>query len=124
MQSSMANSSATRIGGLYSARLLPRTMSAASEVRLARAACHQIGRRHDSIGIVVVLIDTESIEPGLVGELQLVQVFVVELVSLRSVKKMAGHIHPYASVLVLEIRGQIPIRHQVKPANFHCSLLA
>ena len=41
--SSMANSSATRIGGLYRAMLLPITTSAAFDVRRANAAPMMLG---------------------------------------------------------------------------------
>ena len=43
MQSSIANSSATRIGGLYKAKLLPKTMIAASEVLRVKVAAGILG---------------------------------------------------------------------------------
>ena len=42
-RSSMANSSATRIGGLYNATELPSTVIAACDVRLARIAAMRLG---------------------------------------------------------------------------------
>jgi hypothetical protein len=42
-RSSIANSSATRSGGLYAARLLPSTTSAASDVRRVSAAAMRLG---------------------------------------------------------------------------------
>ena len=61
----MANSSATRSGGLYSGRALPMTMSATPLVRRREAGGDQVRRRHQAVGVLVVLVDADAVEAQL-----------------------------------------------------------
>ena len=97
-------------------RIVQRKAIAENDYRGVLGAARQrsggdIGRRHDAVGIVVVLVDADAVEPDLVCEFQFVQILVVELVRLDRIEQVAGHVHPDAAVLLLEIFGQIAVRH-------------
>ena len=85
---------------------------------------HQVRGRHDAVCVVVVLVDADPVKPYLVRVFELVQVLVVQMVSLDRIEEMAGDVDPHAAVLLLEVLGQQPVRHQVEPAYFHGSLRA
>src|SRR6516164_9862121 len=86
--SSMANSSATRSGGLYSGRALPMTASLQRRVRCVRAAAIRLG---------------EGIDVGL-----------VQVVTLGGVVEGVGHPHPGGVVLPVEVGRQVGPGHQVE----------
>ena len=67
----------------------------------------------------MVFVDADAVEANLVGELELVEVLVVELVGLDRIEQVAWDVHPDAAVLILEVLGQIAVRHEVEPAEFH-----
>ena len=72
MQSSIANSSATRIGGLYSAIELPSTKSAASRGAPRERRGDEVGRGHQAVAVLVVLVDADAVEAERVGVFELV----------------------------------------------------
>ena len=78
-----------------------------------------VRRRHDAVGVVVMLVDADAVEAGLVGEFELVEVFVVELVRLDGVEEPAGDVDPDAAVLFFEVGRQVAVGHEVEPADFH-----
>ncbi len=80
---------------------------------------HQVGRRHEPVGVVVVLVDAQAIEALLLGELELVQELLIEPPGLLGVVEMVRNVDPDRSVLPLEVFGQKPVRHEVEEADFH-----
>jgi hypothetical protein len=80
---------------------------------------HEVGRRHHPVGILMMLVDAEAVVAHLIGEFELVEVIVVKLVADFGVVEVLRNVDPYAAVLVLEILGQVPIRHQMEPGKFH-----
>ena len=71
----------------------------------------------------MVLIDADAVEPQPLGILQLVQVRVIELVSLGWVVEAVGQVYPDAVVLPLEVVRQVRIRHQVEGYELHAAVL-
>ncbi len=67
----------------------------------------------------MMLVDAEPIEAHPIGEFELIEVIVIELVADFGVVQVLRNINPYAAVLVLEVLGQVPIRHQMEPGKFH-----
>ena len=67
----------------------------------------------------MVLVDADAVEAHLFGELQLVQELVVELMALHRVEQLAGHVDPYAVVVLLEVLRKEPVGHQVEPTELH-----
>ena len=77
----MANSSATRSGGLYSGRALPMTAILQRLRALGQRGGDEVGRRHQAVGVLVVLVDADAVEAELVGVGERVDVFAVEVVA-------------------------------------------
>ena len=67
----------------------------------------------------MMLVDAEAIEAHLVGELELVEIVIVEPMADLGVVEVARNIDPHAAIFFLEVVGQKTIRHQVKPGKFH-----
>src|SRR5277367_4090111 len=67
----------------------------------------------------MMLVDAEAVEAHLVGELELIEIVVVEAMAEFGIIEIARDVNPDTAILVLEIFGQIPIRHQMKPGEFH-----
>jgi hypothetical protein len=80
---------------------------------------HQVRRGHQAVGVLVVLVHADAVEAHLGGELQLVQVLVVDLVSLRRVVQVARHVHPDAAVLLAEVLRKEPVGHEVEEMDLH-----
>ena len=72
---------------------------------------HDVGRRHEAVGVLVMLVHADAVEPETVGEFQLIEVLVVQMVSPFGIEQRTRHVHPHAAVLVLEIVRQIRVRH-------------
>src|SRR5260370_23783899 len=84
---------------------------------------HDIRRGHQSIGVLMMLVDAEAVEAHTVGELELVEVVVIKAMAELGIVEVARNIHPYAAVLILEAIGQEEVRHQHEPRKFHKGLL-
>ena len=67
----------------------------------------------------MMLVDAEAVVAHPIGELELVEVVIVKLVADFGVVEVLRNVDPYAAVLVLEVLGQVPIRHQMEPGKFH-----
>ena len=67
----------------------------------------------------MMLVDAEAVEAHLVGELELIEIVVVQPMADLGVVEVARDIDPHAVVFLLEVVGQIPVRHQMKPGEFH-----
>src|ERR1700722_10493163 len=76
IRSSMAISSATRSGLRRIPMALPSTMMGALVVGRVRAGAggHEVGRRHEPVGRLMVLVDRDPVEAELARVLELVQV--------------------------------------------------
>ena len=84
-----------------------------------QSGCSDVRAWHYAVGVVVVLVDADAVKTHLISKFELIEILVVELMRLVRLEQMAGHIHPDAAVLVLEVLRQEPVGHQVEPANFH-----
>ncbi len=80
---------------------------------------HQVGRGHEAVGVLVVLVDAQAVKAHLLGELQFVQVFVVQFVAADGVEQLRGRVHPHRAVALGEVRRQEAVRHQVEPVEVH-----
>src|SRR5262249_16052821 len=67
-------------------------------------------------------VDADGVEAALRRELQLVHVLVVDFVGARRIEQLGVDVDPDAIVLLHEVRRQIRIRHQMKPAKSHRDL--
>ena len=86
----------------------------------AEGGGHQVGRRHEPIRVLMVLVDTDPVVAALLGELELVEILVVDLVTpLRVVQLVGRRVDPHAAVLVAEVVGQVGPGHQVEPVELH-----
>ena len=74
----------------------------------------QIGRWHDAVCIVVMLVDADAVKTNLVGVAQLVNVLSVVLVALGRVKVFVGQVYPRRVVLLGEIVRQVLVWHEVE----------
>ncbi len=84
---------------------------------------HQLRGRHHAVGVLVVLVHAHAVEAELGGELELVEVVVVDLVTTHWVVEPRIHVDPDAAVLLSEVVGQIRPGHQVEPVEFHATSL-
>ena len=82
-----------------------------------QAGGDQVGRRHDAVAVLVVLVDPDAVEAQLVGELQLVHVGVVDLVAPLGIEQPGVDVDPHRAVALPEVVRQIRPRHQVEPAE-------
>jgi len=73
-ESSIANSFATRSGRVCRRRGCCRARTiAAFEVRRVSVRGHEVGGRHEPVGVVMMLVDAEAVEADLPAKLQLVE---------------------------------------------------
>jgi len=79
---------------------------------------HEVRRRHQAVGVVVVLVHAQAVEALRLGELQLVEELLVEAPRLLGVVQVVRHVDPDRPVRPLEIVGQEPIGHEVEEADF------
>src|SRR5262249_57018797 len=66
-----------------------------------------------------MLVDRYAVEAELGGELELVEIAVVELVSLLRIEVAVRQDHPGGAILVAEVHVQIGIGHEMKHEDFH-----
>ena len=84
---------------------------------------HQVGRRHQAVGVLMVLVDADAVEADARRIFELVQVFVVGAVPDRRIEQLGGHIDPDRAMLFPEVVGQLGIGHQVEEVEFHRALM-
>ncbi len=93
------------------------------ESRVLRAARQaggdDVGRRHDAVAVLVVLVDADAVEAERGGVFQQVHVGVVDLVALHRIEQALVDIDPDRAVLLAEVVRQIGPGHQVEPGEFH-----
>jgi hypothetical protein len=80
---------------------------------------HEVRRRHEAVGVVVVLVHAQAIEALRLGELELVEELVVQPPRLLRVVEAVRDVDPHRAVARLEVVWQEPIRHEVEEADFH-----
>src|SRR5207249_4980227 len=80
-------------------------------------------RRHQPVGVLVMLVDAYAIEPEVLGGGELVDVVVVGLVHDFGIEEVVRHPHPRGLVVLCEVRGQLRVGHQVEQEMFHAVLL-
>jgi hypothetical protein len=64
----------------------------------------QVGGRHQSVDVLVVLIQHHAVEAELVGVGELVDVLLIEAAALLRVPERIRHRHPAGVVFLIEIR--------------------
>ena len=67
----------------------------------------------------MVFVNANAVESHPLGELHLVEILVVELMSLDRVEKLTWNVYPYAGVVLLNVLGKKPVGHQVKKGELH-----
>ena len=88
--------------------------------RFRQHRAHQARIGHEAIDVLVMLIGAHAVHAGLGGIEHLVEGRVVVLADLVGVGDVEPHrIDIGRVVTLLEIRRQIPIRHQMEHADFH-----
>jgi len=93
------------------------------ELRLLRAPRqtrrHDVGRRHAAVGGLMMLVDAYAFEAELIGQLQFIEIAIVErMAELRIVKRIGGR-HPGAVMRLREILRQVCPGHQMKAVDLH-----
>jgi hypothetical protein len=73
----------------------------------------QIRRRHQTIDILVMLVEHHAVEADLVGIDELVDVFLIEAAATLCVPQAVRHGDPAGLVSLVEIGGQIRIGHEM-----------
>ena len=76
-------------------------------------------RRHQPVGVLMVLVDRDAVEAKLGGKLQLVEIAVVERVALLRVEIAVRQHHPGSAILLVIAHVEIGIGHQVKDEDLH-----
>ena len=67
----------------------------------------------------MMLVDGDAVEAEFGGELELVEIAVVELMALHGIEIAVGQHHPDAFVPVLHAEVQVGVGHQVEEGDFH-----
>src|SRR3989475_9887503 len=76
--------------------------------------------RHEAVGVLVMLGWADAIEAALCRIKQLVERPVVVLADAAGVGQLPPRRrHPDGFVTLLEVHGQLPVRHQVEGADLH-----
>ena len=78
---------------------------------------------HDAIGILVMLVDADTLEAELGGVFQLIQVAVVQVGALQRVVVAVRQRHPGRRVELVVVGIEVGIGHQVEEEEPHCSIL-
>ena len=71
----------------------------------------------------MVLVEADAVEAELVGELHLVEIFVIEVGALFRIVVAVGIGDPGGAVLLDGVEVGVPIRHQMKIEEFHAAAL-
>src|SRR5262249_3800902 len=80
--------------------------------------------RHHAVGGLMVLVEADAVEAELVGELHLIEVFVIEAGALLRIIMPVRERDPGRAVALDGVEVGVPIRHQVKVEEFHAGTLA
>ncbi len=67
----------------------------------------------------MVLIDADAIEPEVGGELEQVEVVVIDGVTLHGVIEAGININPHAAMRLPEVLRQVWVRHEIEPVELH-----
>ena len=67
----------------------------------------------------MVLVDAEAVEPALLGVHELIDVRVVCLGDHIRIEQGRIDVDPHAAVLLVEVLGQVWVRHEVEPHELH-----
>ena len=88
----------------------------------AEVGSHQVRRRHQTVGVLVVLVDADAVIAGGSGGFELVQAVVVHLVGFGRVEQLRVDVNPDRVVRLGEVRREISVRHQMEEFKFHRQL--
>jgi hypothetical protein len=101
-----------------------------AEQQDGRVACaaregrrHQLRRRHQAVGVLVMLVDAEAVEAEIAGVFQEIQVVVVDPVGLARVEQARIDVDPHAAMLFGKVVGQVGPGHEIEPVKLHRVLL-
>src|SRR6266508_3117590 len=73
----------------------------------------QVGRRHQAVDVLMVLVEHHAVEAVLVGIGELVDIFLVESAAARAVPQAVRHRDPAGVVNLVEVGGEVRVRHKV-----------
>ena len=92
--------------------------------RARQHRAHHVGRGHETVGVLMVLVDANPVHPAFGGVDQFVQGPVVVLTHLLRIGQLPERrIDPNRVVTLFEVRGQLAVRHQMEHGNLHADLL-
>ena len=80
---------------------------------------HDVGRRHQAVGVLVVLVDADDIEAQPFGRHQLVEVVRIERPPALGIEQRVGQRQPRRVVLLLEVGRQVGPRHEMETDDLH-----
>ena len=66
-----------------------------------------------------MLVDAHAVKAQLVGQLQLVEVAIVELMAHKRVEMVVGQHHPGAAIFLADARIDVGVGHKVKAHDLH-----
>src|SRR5262249_55890554 len=78
-----------------------------------------VGRGHQPIGILVMLVHADAVEAKFIGIRQGVDVLAIKLLALDRIVERVGKPDPGRIVLLVEVVGKIGPGHQVKEKVLH-----
>ena len=73
----------------------------------------QVGRWHQPVDVLMVLVEHHAVEAELVGIGELVDILLIEAAALLRVPQAVRHRHPAGVVFLVEVRRQVRIGHEV-----------
>src|SRR5579875_126267 len=80
---------------------------------------HQIRRRHQAIGVAVMLVDTDPVVTEVNRKLQLIEVLMIQAMPLSRIVERFRYVHPDARITCFEIGWKVPIRHEMEGDESH-----
>jgi hypothetical protein len=81
---------------------------------------HNIGRRHEPVGILVVLVNTEAVIAQRVGILEHVEIVVIDIVAFDRIVELGIDVDPDGTMFLAKVFWQMRPGHEVEPGKFHC----
>ena len=79
----------------------------------------QVGRRHQPVPVLVVLVHADAVEAHRVGVLELVEVRAVAPAGDLGIEQLDGMSTHTLPMPLPEVVGQLRVRHEVEPADLH-----
>ena len=86
---------------------------------LGEASRDDVGRRHEAVGVLVVLVHAHRVEAERLGQRELLEVLLVEHPAARRIVEAVRQGQPGRLVVLLEVGRQVRPRHEVEADEEH-----